>query len=221
MAANTNQPAPLPHLKWLMPKNGMFWNRANVLRPDRRNEVVVGVLKTLVHEAHPWVKLSSRPCRRAVETLLCEVVNTATRFAAASPAQTFFDPLAALGLSGLLNEDFDPLADEQSFVDAAQENSRLGQRLSRNVFAALFLAVIEGREKFLAAAAERPNMARQPASGCSPLAQAVDQFLATAWWWHEARVPVGLQIEAPDFVEAAMMFPSSDEDEDDEEDDEE
>lgn len=91
------------------------------------------------------------------------------------------------------------LADEQSFVDRTREGTRLGQQLSSNVFDALFLAVVEGREKFLAAAAERQNLAQQAASGHSPLAQAVDRFLATAWWWHEARIPVEVQVGEPDF----------------------
>ncbi|KAK3339516.1 hypothetical protein B0H65DRAFT_531828 [Neurospora tetraspora] len=188
-------------LNRLLPRNGLFWRyygfNSSILSPERRSEVVFQALELLVWEAHPDedLKITSRQAKDTIEQLLVEVVDAATRFAdtfAVPPNSWESRHLAAQGISDpITREVSDANAEEQrSFIERAHPTTRLGKELSLNVFAALFVAIVDAREIFLA----DERLAHQDPSRHSPLAQAVDRFKAAAWWWYKAKVPTDEQV---------------------------
>ncbi|CCC07030.1 hypothetical protein SMACR_01053 [Sordaria macrospora] len=82
-------------------------------------------------------------------------------------------------------------------------------------FQALFLAIIEARQRFLRFAEENLSAPQGTLRRC-PLAATIDRFLHAAVFWDTTSVPIQLQIEALDDEEVEdeedEMYSTEDED---------
>ncbi|KAK3400335.1 hypothetical protein B0T20DRAFT_478183 [Sordaria brevicollis] len=178
------------------------------------------VLVKELYPNEPNINLKAQPAKRTVHELLADVVDTATRFADVFPvlpntwesrhlaAQGIATPSPPAPTPAVGEESSSSSSsggasasaaasgaevvevDEHSFIYRAHKEAKLGKLLSREVFAGLFVAIVEAREKFLA----DERFAHHDRSRHCPLAQAVDRFKAAAWWWHKAYIPADIEI---------------------------
>lgn len=213
-------PALPPFLNHILPRMGLRWNRhhgRNILQPERRDQIVSAALQVLVGLVHPNMRMTARPAKREVERLLVDIVDTSTRLVRDNTAMLNpYDFMAGIGMTGVGDDDFNIWNwEDDSFLEQARVGTELGELLSPHIFQALFLAIIEARQRFRSFAAEHLRE-EDPSRRCL-LAVAVDRFLEAALFWDVVRVPIQLQIEEPDDEEINGLYSTDSEEESEEE----
>ncbi|KAK3487913.1 uncharacterized protein B0T23DRAFT_446862 [Neurospora hispaniola] len=210
-------PAQLAIFTRILPRMGLRWNYhhgRNILQPERRDRAVNAALHELVGLVHPNMRMTAK---REVERLLVDIVDTSTRLVRNNVAMLNpYDFMAGIGMTGVGDDDFNIWNwEDDSFLEQARVGTELGELLSPHTFQALFLAMIEARQRFLSFAAEHLPL-QDPSRRCL-LAAAVDRFLEAAVFWDVVRVPIQLQIEEPDDEEMNGLYSTDSEEESEEE----
>ncbi|EGO59256.1 hypothetical protein NEUTE1DRAFT_136320 [Neurospora tetrasperma FGSC 2508] len=190
-------PTRSPSLYQILPKMGLRWNYhhgRNILRPERRDVVGVAVLQVLVERVHPNMRMTSSPAKQEVERLLVDIVDTSTRLVRNNTAM--LDPvdfMAGIGMTGVGEDGFDIWDwEDESFLEQARVGTELGELLNPRIFQALFMAIIEARQRFRSFAAE--HLRAEIPHRCCPLAAAVDRFLEAAVFWDVTSMPIQFSI---------------------------